>query len=63
MENKNVDIREEDEEKVDEKGGLKDFGKILRDFIQDLIRTFPDKITMKSNKNLFEILDVDNVNN
>ena len=34
-----------------------DFPKIIKDFITDLIRTFPDKITRKSNSNLFKIIE------
>ena len=36
-----------------------EFGKVIKDFIRDLIRTFPDKITKESNNNLFLILEGD----
>ena len=29
------------------------FNKIINDFINDLIRTFPDKITKDSNENIY----------
>ena len=35
------------------------FNKVIKDFIRDLIRTFPDKITKESNNNLFLILEDD----
>lgn len=37
----------------------KEFNGVIKDFISDLIRTFPDKITRESNNNLFMILDDD----
>ena len=43
----------------------KEFNKVIKDFITDLIRTFPDKITRELNNNLFMILDddKDSINN
>ena len=34
------------------------FNKVLKDFINDLIRTFPDILTEDSNPNLYQIINL-----
>ena len=37
-----------------------EFIKIIKDFVKDLVRTFPDKITVQTHPNLFIVLDDEN---
>ena len=41
---------------------LKEFYRIIKDFIKDLIRTFPDKITETTNKNLYILINDEDIN-
>ena len=34
-----------------------EFNKIIKDFVKDLLRTFPDKITRDSNTYLYEFIE------